>query len=104
MPQRLPQTSRSFDGNKRREVVHIRSLVLRIEPVVGRRDRDGLLGDALAESFLNKAGVDMRCVIRSDDKIHVLRNICFALDPCVEHAFVKRVLGKIDDCVADSAN
>ena len=46
----------------------------------------------------------MRRVIRSDDKIDMLWHVRFALDTSVQHAFVKRVLGKIDDRIADPAN
>ena len=40
--QRLAQTSRALDRNERREIVHIGAFVFRVEPVISRRDRDGL--------------------------------------------------------------
>src|SRR5688572_26073020 len=47
--ERLPQTAGTFYGDERGEVVHIRSLVLRVEPVVRRRDCDRLICDLLAK-------------------------------------------------------
>src|SRR4051794_25789171 len=47
--ERLPQASGSFDRYERREVIHIRTLVLCIEPIIRRSDGYSLLCDILTE-------------------------------------------------------
>ena len=102
--QRLTQTSRALDGNERREIVHISAFVFRVEPVISRRDRDGLFRHVFAESFFDQARVEMRSVIRRDDKIGVHRNICFAFDLRVENSFIQSFLREIHERISDAAN
>ena len=104
MTKRLPQAAGALDRNEGRKIIHIRTLVFGVEPIIGRGDRHRLFGDVLAERLFNKPRIDMRGVIGRDDEIGVLRNVCLALDPRVQNTLVERILGKIDDRVADPAN
>jgi hypothetical protein len=78
--QRLAQTSRPLDWDERREIIHISAFVFRVEPVISRRDRDGLLSHFFAQRFFHQSHIEMRSVVRSDDKIRMLRNVRFAFD------------------------
>ena len=57
--QRLSQRTGTLDRYERSEIIHVRPLIFRIEPIIGRCDSDGLVGSILSESFFYKARVQM---------------------------------------------
>ena len=75
MPKRLAKRTRPLDRHQRREIVHVRSLIFRVEPVIGCGDGYGLLGNIFPQRAFHQTGIDVRSVIRRDDEIGVQRHV-----------------------------
>src|SRR5262249_19119141 len=103
MTQRLPQRSSAFHRHQIGEVLHHRTLVLRVEEVIGGRKRDEILA-VLAQRHLRQSHVEVRAVIRSDEEVRVRWDIRTAFVMRTQELLVKETLEEIGGIVSRRAH